>query len=123
MIQIFRLIGAVRLPQLSKQFLIDKVGQNQFVMGSERCMEMVTKAMEIHSGTAANRSSSSRSQIYVFPDSYETQTHITMYSFSVLIFFTIFLLLVSFNCATNDSTTSDLPQPLQQRKKLNFLNF
>ena len=43
-------IGAVRIPQLSEQFLTEKVQQNQFVKGSEHCMEMVTNAIEIHSG-------------------------------------------------------------------------
>ena len=79
------MIGTVRLPQLSEQFLTENVGQNKFVKQSEHCMEMVTKARVIQSGAAANRSSSSRNQIYIFPDSNnEAQTHITMYDFQLI---------------------------------------
>lgn len=76
-----RVIGAVRLPQLSEQFLIGKVQQNQFVIESECCMERVTKAMEMHLGNSsdARRSAVSRreTEIYVFPFDNGTQTNIT----------------------------------------------
>ena len=75
------MIGAVRMPQLSKEFLIKKVQENQFVKGSEHCMEMVTKAMDIHLDNSSNAHRSSflrnTNEIYVFPFGNRTQMHIT----------------------------------------------